>query len=184
MPRPVVLLDACVAINLCATDRLGHLAEVLEVRFALTQQAAAEVGHLRDLISGELVATPISLSRYVSDSTIQLIDLDISEYALYLELAGLVDDGEAASIAVAINRDLQLATDDRKARRLCAQHLIREPLRTLALVHAYTDTARLEQDRIRDMLSKIHNRASYQPSRTDPDHKWWSDHMEIAPDSP
>src|ERR1019366_5454476 len=58
-------------------------------------------------------------------------------YSVYVELASVVDDGEAATIAVAAQRNLQLATDDRKARRLCAERRIPEPLRTLALIHAY-----------------------------------------------
>jgi predicted nucleic acid-binding protein len=178
VPRSFLLLDACVAINLAATDRLQHIAEILDVTFVLTGQAAAEVGYLRDVIRGELVTTPVSISQHASAGTVQLIDLDAPEYPLYLELAAIVDDGEAATIAVAAHRGIQLATDDRKARRLCDERQVREPLRTLALVHAYTDTARLETAYIRALLLKIRNRASYQPPRSDPDHKWWTDHIE------
>jgi predicted nucleic acid-binding protein len=180
VPRTVLLLDACIAINLAATDRLHHIAETLDVNFVLTQQAAAEVGYLRDIVNGELVSTPINLGQHTSDGTVQFIDLDPSEYPLYLELASIVDDGEAATIAIAAQRDLQLATDDRKARRLCADRHIPEPLRTLALMHTYTDTARLNHTQVRDLLTKIRNRASFQPPRSDPDHKWWNDHGEDA----
>jgi len=180
VPRTVLLLDACIAINLAATDRLHHIAGTLDVTFVLTQQAAAEVTYLRDVVNGELVSTPINLGQHTSDGTVQFIDLAPSEYPLYLELASIVDDGEAATIAVAAQRELQLATDDRKARGLCAERHIREPLRTLALMHTYTDTARLGPVHVRDLLIKIRNRASFQPSRSDPDHKWWNDHIEDA----
>lgn len=177
MPTTVLLLDAYIAINLAATDRLHDVAEALGATFALTQQTAAEVGYLRDVVNGELVVTPINLSQYTSHGIVQIIDLDPSEYPLYLELASIVDDGEASTIAVAVRRGLQLATDDRKARGLCAERHTPEPLRTLALLHTYTDTARLSSIRIRELLIKVRDRASFQPPRSDPDHKWWQDHL-------
>ncbi len=180
MPHRLLLLDACVAINLAATDQLLRIAETLDLTFALTRQAAGEVGHLRDLIDGELVATPIDLGQYQSGPVLQLIDLEPSEYDLYVELAALVDDGEAATIAVAAHRHIQLATDDRKARKLCVQRGLSEPLRTLALMHIYADSVGLSQDETRDLLIKIRNRASFQPPRTDPDQKWWDEHFQGA----
>jgi predicted nucleic acid-binding protein len=86
-----------------------------------------------------------------------------------------VDDGEAATITVAVERAMPLATDDRKARRLCADLEIPEPLRTLGILHAYAETTRLRSPELRDLLVAIRNRASYQPPRSDPDRKWWED---------
>jgi predicted nucleic acid-binding protein len=180
MPRTSLLLDACIAINLAATDHFRRIAETASVTFLLTQQAAAEVGYLRDLHNGEVVATRINLSQHATNSTVQIIDLHPAEYPLYLELARIVDDGEAATIAVAALRRLPLATDDRKARRLGSERQIPEPLRTLALIHAYADTAQLPPAEIRSLLIKIRDRASFQPQRSDPDHKWWRDYIEPA----
>jgi predicted nucleic acid-binding protein len=180
VPSAIILLDACIAINLAATGRLPHIAQTLDATFFLTRQAAAEVGYLRDFVNGELVTTPVNLAQHASDGTVQLIHVDPSEYLLYLELAAIVDDGEAATIAVAIHRNLQLATDDRKARGLCAERHIQEPLRTLTLIRTYADAARLEVVHVRELLIKIRDRASFQPPRSDPDHKWWHDHIEDA----
>ncbi len=177
MPRRPLLLDACVAINLAATDRLPDLADKLDVTFVMIRQAAAEVGHLRDTIDGELVSTPIDLAQHTAGPTLQLIDLTPSEYPLYLALARIVDDGKAAMIAAAASRNIQLATDDRKSRRLCADHRLREPSRTLALIQAYADGAKLDAAQVRDLLIRILDRASFQPRRADPDYKWWSHHI-------
>jgi len=179
VPRPALLLDACVAINLAATDHLQRIAGTLDVTFVLARQAAGEVGHLREIIDGELVVTAIDLGPYTSDSTIQIIDLAPREYPLYLELASIVDDGEAATIAVAVQRNFKFATDDRKARKLCAERGMPEPLRTLALMHTFTDSAGLGHVQVHDLLIKIRDRASFQPPRADPDHKWWNDHIDV-----
>jgi predicted nucleic acid-binding protein len=174
VPRSPLLLDACVAINLAATDRLQHIAQSVGVTFTLAQQAAAEVGHIRDMADGEITLTSIGLSQYEAD-TLEILSLAQPEYSLYVNLTRMIDDGEAATIAIAVKRSLLLATDDRKARRVCANLHMPEPSRTLGILHSYADAASLPQPEIREILVKIRDRASFQPPRNDPDQKWWHD---------
>jgi predicted nucleic acid-binding protein len=176
MPRRRILLDACVAINLAATDSLERIADSLNVTFVVVRQAEAEAGHLRDVAGGELVLTPINLRQFASGHALHVLELIPPELGLYLELAAIVDDGEAATIAAAIRRGIELATDDRKARRLCQERRLAEPLRTVALLHSYADAAGLSDDQIRELIAKVRDRASFQPPRADPDLKWWNDH--------
>jgi predicted nucleic acid-binding protein len=174
VPRSSLLLDACIVINLAATNRLHHIAQALSFTFTLVQQAAAEVGYLRDTANGDIVLTPIDLTRYDSEC-LEIISLTPPEYPRYVELARAVDDGEAATIAVAVERAMPLATDDRKARRLCAELQVQEPMRTLGILHAYADATQLPHAELRDLLINVRDRASYQPPRSDPDRKWWED---------
>ena len=174
MARPPLLLDACIAINLAATDHLQHVAEELGCTFTLVQQAAAEVGYLRDSADGNIVLTQIDLTSYGSEC-LEIISLTPAEYPRYIDLARIVDDGEAATIAVAAKRAMALATDDRKARRLCTGLQLPEPRRTLGILHAHADAAHLPDSEVRDILIKIRDRASYQPPRSDPDRKWWEE---------
>jgi len=178
MPRRQLLLDACVAINLAATDSLEEIAGTLQMTFGIVQQAEAEAGHLRDIVDGELIHTPLNLWRqFASGEALDLLELAPSEFALYLELAAIVDDGEAATIAVAIQRGLELATDDRRARRLCEERHLAEPVQTVALLHSYADAAELSGDQVREMITRVRDRPSFQPPRADPDVKWWNDHI-------
>lgn len=174
LPRSPLLLDACVAINLAATDRLEQIAQTIGVTFTLARQAAAEVGHIRDMTEGEITLTPIGLSQY-GDATLEIVDLAQPEYSLYVDLTRTIDDGEAATIAIAVRRSLPLATDDRKARRVCAELHLPEPKRTLGILHSYADAASLSQPQIREILVRIRDRASFQPPRNDPNQKWWRD---------
>ncbi len=49
----------------------------------------------------------------------------------------MVGDGEAATMAVAAARSIPLATDDRKARRVCTEELhLPEPGRTLGILRS------------------------------------------------
>ena len=177
LPRSPLLLDACVAINLAATDRLPDIALAIDVTFILVRQAAAEVGYLSDLADGELTLTPIDLNQHDED-ILEITSLDASEYPLYVDLARTVDDGEAATISVAAGRGIPLATDDRKARRVCAELHLPEPMRTLGILHSYADTAGLQPAQLRRLLVMIRDRASFLPPRSDPDQKWWQDILE------
>ena len=97
MPRTPLLLDACIAINLAATDHMQHIAEVTGFTFTLARQAAAEVGYLRDLADGVLTRTAVDLSQETSH-TLQIIDLTPPESSNSLN--GIVPDGsELAALA-------------------------------------------------------------------------------------
>jgi len=156
------------------------MADSLQITFMIVDQAASEAGYLRDTVGGETVLTPINLDQLAPSETLEICRLAPSELPLYLELASIVDDGEAATIAVAIHRHIDLATDDRRARRLCAERRLAEPERTISLLHAYTEAVRLKNDELREMLIQVRDRASFLPARSDPHLKWWNDHIRDA----
>jgi predicted nucleic acid-binding protein len=169
-----VLLDACVVINLVATEDLIAIGQILDTSFFMVDQAATEVGYLRDDIGGQIVQTPIDLQPYLLSGTMKFLSLAEHELPQYVRLAAMVDDGEAATIAVAWSRRLQIATDDRKARRVCLELGLPEPVRSLGIMHAYADAAGLSEQVIRERLVLIRGRASFRPRQTDPYYKWWS----------
>lgn len=166
-----VLLDTCVAINLFATDDLDEISRVLDTSFLMADRAAAEVGYLRDDVGGEIVRTPIDLQQYSRLGIVQIISLEQQELSQYVKLAAMVDDGEAATIAIAQSRRLPMATDDRKARRLCADLGIPEPKRSLSILHDYMQAAALTDGVVRERLTRVRSRASFRPSSSDPDYK-------------
>lgn len=176
MPSPPpLLLDACVAINIVAAGPINEVAHAISRRLLVTRQAASEVGHLRDIADGEMVISHVNLNDHIQAGAFEIIELTNDEIPLYVELARLVDDGEASTIAVAIERNLPLATDDRKARRLCSERGLAEPIGTVALIRQYCDARALNPTEVARLLTGIAARASFQPPRNDPDLKWWSD---------
>lgn len=180
MPNPPLLLDACVTINLAAADPIHQIARGIGYSCLITRQAANEVGHLRDTTDGETRVTPVNLADHVRTGAFEVIDLTPDEIPLFVELAGFVDDGEASTIAVAIKRGIPLATDDRKARRLCAERGLDLPTGTVTLVRHYCEAQALDPAHISDLLQRISSRASFQAPRADPDLKWWNDQQPDA----
>lgn len=182
MTRQVLLVDACVAINICSTDELPQIASRLSITFLMVDQAAGEVRELRELIDNEVVVKAIDLQSY-GQGNLQLTSLLESEYPAFVELAKQIDDGEAATIVVARARNMSLATDDRKARRISKELGLPEAVHTLSLLHQYSQAAELDRVRIREMLVKVHRRASYQPRQSDPHFEWWHSYIDLPDDA-
>ena len=181
MPNPQLLLDACVTINLVAADPVHQIARTIGCSCLITRQAADEVGHLREITDGETRVTPVDLTDHVQSGAFEIIDLARGEIPLFVELASLVDDGEASTIAVAIKRGIPLATDDRKARRLCAERGLALPTGTVTLIRRYCEAQALDHGLVSDLLQRISSRASFQAPRGDLDLKWWNDHQPCVP---
>jgi predicted nucleic acid-binding protein len=94
------------------------------------------------------------------------------ELPRFVAFARELGDGEAATLAVAESRGMAVATDDRKARRVVTT-LNPQPAvtSTAAIVRAWA-LHRCDEE-IRACIRLIERRASFVPSRTDPDHDWW-----------
>jgi predicted nucleic acid-binding protein len=119
-PGPLVIADASVVINLSATGCAAAIVDALPFRIAVPEIVATELRE--DHRSGRDDAA--LLRDLAATGRITIIPLDEADTPLFVDLiAGptiqTLDDGEAATIAVAINRGAVAAIDERKARRIC-----------------------------------------------------------------
>ncbi len=170
----LLILDACVTINLIASGvDLEELATPMGVRFAMTRIAASEVLHLAPTEAGG-AREQIDVFELASRGALVVVDLQGEEVARYVQFARSVDDGEAATIAVASCRSVDLATDDRKGRRL-AQSVGVRTVGTAALLRAWYEGGQVGSARVARALLLIERRASYFPSQDDPDLSWWEE---------
>lgn len=166
-PRPVVL-DACVCINLAAAIPLGDVARLVARPLVVVAQAAAEALFLHEVVDEEHVRTAIDLS------DLEEVALTPGEFATYVALARRLDDGEAASLAVAHHRGWSIATDDRAARR-AAQELspAADVVMTSVLLRVCAESLGLDRAALEHMLRSVEARASFVPPRDDPNRGWW-----------
>ncbi|WP_028708700.1 hypothetical protein [Propionicicella superfundia] len=172
-----IVVDACVLINLEATGHLDAIVRMLDLDMVVTEPARAEVGSLRGEVDGITQTFPIQLEHHIGSGALTVTALKPEELSTYVELALELGDGEASSIAVAANRGLAIATDDRKARRVSLERGLAEPKRTTRILRDYCNRARCESPVVRGLLQAIQHRASFVPPRSDPDHDWWRTHI-------
>lgn len=169
--RNPLLLDACIAINLLATDHSETIAETLEIRFLMARQAATECAGLdilHDKIAVRCQGTEAATIAFAD--VLPLADTEIDDY---VQLARDIDDGEAATIAIAKSRSLPMATDDRKARRVAIEVGLATPIGTTSILRKYAGIANLTPPQVAEILQRVRNDASYIPRHTDENFAWW-----------
>jgi hypothetical protein len=87
-----------------------------------------------------------------------------------------MDDGEAATSAIALHRNWAVATDDRRCRSLLSQkasHL--QLLSTPEFIKHWVENASPDLQLVRSTLQNIEARANYLVGRREPLYKWWQE---------
>jgi len=166
-------LDACVLINLCATERISEIAAALATRFVVAREVSGETLGVRSGADPSQ-RSPIELGELVRTGVLEIVDLEGEEIATFVRVAERLDDGEAATLALAVHRGLALLTDDRAALRLIAsEYAGLEVLSTARILRSYSEQAHLPVGQIAACLLAVEERASFFPARIDPDGDWW-----------
>ncbi len=124
MPDPAesggLVLDTSVWINLLATGAVEAILDALAVPCHAPDQVISEIR--RHPVTGVIFPPDRHPLRQIS-SGVSILSLEGAELDLFLRIVAApvgdaLGDGEAAAIAVAVSRGLDLVIDDRKARRI------------------------------------------------------------------
>jgi predicted nucleic acid-binding protein len=178
----VLLSDASALLNLLAAERLAVIAQVSGWQFAICPAVRDEVKKLRDPQTGEMA--PVDIAPLIDTGLLRVLELaGDAELALYVEQAAVVDDGEAMSIAIAANRGLTLAIDDKQA----VNHTRRTfpNLRlwsTPEILKHWAEAGNVEASMLREAIQLIEARARYFPHKLHPLAQWWQ--MMRQPENP
>lgn len=120
-PTTLLIADASVAINLIATGYAIPILDALPHRLGISEIAAGEVedGRLNGYPSAETLGT------LVQGGKLSLLNMgSVAEQHFERLVIGsttdTLDDGEAATIACAVERKATPLIDERKATRICA----------------------------------------------------------------
>ena len=178
-PTGCLLLDASCLLNLYATGCLREIAAAIDIRFQVARyvlEHEAIYTWVPNIESGRDEPVPVDVSPLIAEDLINVIGLeDIAEQATFVELATLVDDGEAVTAALAFHRGCSVATDDRKARRVFGERIPSVQLfSTLDLLKLWADVGHIPEDELRASMIAMRSRASYIPSNRDPLFEWWA----------
>ena len=177
-PAYLLLLDACCLLNLYATGRFRDIALAQQHRlgvadYVLEQESLyvwrpglGEMGEER---------VPVDLASIVEEGVIQVLRLEHQdEEAIFVDLAALLDDGEAITGALALYRGFAVATDDGKARRVLGDLAPAVSLvSTLELMKQWPETSSLAPAELRAAMLAMKSGASYVPTESDPLYEWW-----------
>ena len=177
-PSECLVLDASCLLNLYATGRLREITLAvggqIEVADYVLEREAIYTWQT-DSTGTHEEAVPVDLTPLVEEGIIRVVRLEHSgEQETFVALAALVDDGEAATAALALHRGCAVATDDRKARRVFGEFMPDVPLvSTLELMKLWADESQIPRDELRAAMDAMRDSASYAPGSRDPLFDWW-----------
>lgn len=152
-----LILDTSVWINLLATGAMEAILDALAVPCKAPQQVVREI--LRHPVTGESFTADSHPLRQMGRQ-VSVLALEGKEVALFLDIVGApaieaLGDGEAAAIAVAVSRGLDLVIDDRKARRILRERFSGvRTYWTVDLLQASRVVAALGRQRAEDCFDK------------------------------
>ena len=121
-PTAPLVADTSVVINLNATRSSATMLGALPNPFIVVQQVVGELETGRPYGRTDADA----LKGLVEGNIVRVVDLEDSDFEHFIRLAAgptpqTLDDGEAATIAYAVERGAVALIDERKANRLCAE---------------------------------------------------------------
>ena len=177
----VLLLDASCLLNLYATGRMMEIAAALPWQLAVVDYVMEQEALYVRIIgaSAEQEETvPVDLSPLIDEGLLLVLRLETpSEEASFVELAAVLDDGEAITGAIALNRGHSVAIDDRKARRVLGEKAPGMRLvSTLELMRQWCECVPVQE--VSRALRAMQHGARYVPGQRDPLYTWWRDMME------
>ena len=116
METTIVITDASVLINFLVLDRVGLLSRLASVHFVVTEHVRAEI---REHFPEQLQRLNVAFEAGVIE---EISVTDIVEVALFADLTSKgLGVGECSAIAVAVNRKLKIAIDDKRALKKVAR---------------------------------------------------------------
>ncbi len=180
--HPYIILDACCVINLYAT---GYIEEILSS--LPPEVAVAAYVHEEETLS--IFAGPeedveqskeqIDLQPLIERGLITVVSVESEDEEIaFVNLSVELDDGEAATGAIAINRNWAIATDDGKAIRILtrdARYI--QLVSTLVLIRYWADTTAPPFHIVQELLKRVRLRARYRPGRGHLLYDWWLRHQ-------
>jgi predicted nucleic acid-binding protein len=174
----LALIDACSVINLWASRHMEEILRALPHATAVVDIVAKEALHVRRRAgaAGEIELERIDLEILVPTGCISKMTFGSDEeLKRFVEFAAEIDDGEAATCAIAVERGLSVITDDRKAQRLLRERFPQTRIITTSeVLKVWSDSGNLSDAAIGQVLRDIRDCARFIPRRQDPLHEWWT----------
>lgn len=167
-PYPYIILDACCVINLYGSGSIGEILASLGASVAIaTYVHEKEILCIQGQPDGAASQSSvlIDLQPFIDGNLLILTSLDSeAEETAFVNFATFLDDGEAITSAIALERNWAIATDDRSSINFLQRAVPTLPIiSTLELMKHWVDTTHLPASAIQVALRNIRVQARYRP---------------------
>lgn len=187
-------VDACCLINLLAAGAIlpppaVSMGKGMAARRTPSASPLEAILHVPAVVAREslyllrpdddqtkLVKSPIDLTPYFAQGVLCECEIEGEvETGLFVQYATILDDGEAACLAIARQRGWTLATDDRPAAALAGRANV-PVVSTAQLVKHWAKRANASKQQVAAVLANIRRFAKFVPRPNSPEASWWFSH--------
>ncbi len=165
------MADADVLMNLLATSCPAEILRAVGLRLLICPTISQEAIYLEGILESD-EREQIDLFELENEQVLNRLEFEDREIDMSIDLARLVDDGEAEVLSVAVNRGIPMASDDRKARRVALERGV-TLLSTPELLHNWQNVSEIPVQRMRLVLNFVHRRSRYRPPPGHSLYAWW-----------
>jgi len=169
-----VILDACCLLNFRASGNLLAILKAIPATVAVAQVVKDEELKTMQTIKNQ---EENQLETAISQGILEVVDFESEEEAeLFVNYAAVIDDGESATGAIAINRGWAMATDDKGAIRFFREKAPQlKILSTLEIVKYWSEQASVDDLELKQVLVAIRTKGRYIPQKNHPLLSWWTE---------
>jgi predicted nucleic acid-binding protein len=165
-------------INLYASQRLPAIVAASMEQAIVPKPVISECLYIRqrgDESPDCLVPVNVNLHPLIDSGILLSTELmGDAELGQFVQLAAVIDDCEAACLAIAVIRGLALATDDRRALQI-ATDLGVSVMTTPELLKNWTERASPKQHEVTDAIVCIERYGRFRPHNTCTYAEWWAE---------
>ena len=174
-----IILDACCIINLFASQQMKAILQTIPKSLSVATYVKDYEALKIYADNSQKAFESIDLQPFIDAKLLRLVDIESEvEASTYINLAEKLDDGEAITGAIALNRNWAIATDDLACEKLFRSRAPNIALiSTLDLVKYWAETNKAGQNTIIETLLNIRTRGRYEPYRNHPLHDWWQKYI-------
>ena len=173
---PPIILDACCVLNLYASSQLSNILAAFSTRFVMVSVVFEDELLSLPPLASDKEGTAVDLESVIDEGLLSIVAFESeAELETFVNIAAtLGDDGESATIALAIHRKWTVATDDKKALSYLAQHAANiQTVTTPDLIKHWVEFSKPAPEILREALRSIRINGHYEPSRRHPLYEWW-----------
>lgn len=172
------VIDACCLVNICSTRNPSRIFAHTGMKWYVPAAVKAEsLYRYKPDADGNLVREPIPIQELADSGCLALYTPAVDEeLELYVQLAAVLDDGEAMALAVAKYRRWWFASDDRKARKI-ATGLSVKLLGTPEILQRWVASFHPDDGEVAAVLLDIQSLARFVPATSSTAYAWWMRHL-------
>jgi len=170
-----IILDACCILNFCASGQFLAILKSLPAEIVVTTVVQErELTTLQKLQEQENDAV-LEFETAITQGLLKVVDFaSEEEEESFVNYAADLDDGEAATFAIAVHRKWAVATDDDKGIKFMQNNFSHlQILSTPEIIKYWSEQERIDFSVLSKVLNTIRIKGRYIPPKNHPLRNWW-----------